>query len=151
MPVTQPPPAPLIRPANAGDFTAVARLLHAHALPLEGVPADLGDFLVAESDGDLVGVVGLERYAAHALLRSAAVAPAWQGTGVGRRLVDAIIARAAQGGARQLWLLTTTAERWFPRFGFVAASRLEVPDAMKASREFQGACPDTAVIMRRTL
>ena len=36
-----------------------------------------------------------------------------------------------------------------PRFGFTRPARSSDPDALKASAEFQGACPDTAVVMTR--
>ena len=54
-------------------------------------------------------------------------------------------------GMSAIYLLTTTAERFFPRFGFEVVTREDVPDSVKASVEFQGACPATAVIMRRTI
>ena len=37
-----------------------------------------GDFIVAESEGELIGVAGLEVYGASALLRSVAVEDSWQ-------------------------------------------------------------------------
>ena len=36
-----------------------------------------------------------------------------------------------------------------PRFGFTRTARSSVPEALKASAEFQGACPDSAVMMTR--
>ena len=46
---------------------------------------------------------------------------------------------------------TTTAERWFPAFGFVVTPRREVPDALRSSVEFQGACPASAILMVRPI
>lgn len=140
---------PFIRTALPGDRASVEALLRANDLPIEGVPASLDAFLVAEHGNAIVGVIGLECYGADALLRSAVVDPALRGTGLGARLVDAIIALAQRRGIAVLWLLTTTAERWFPRFGFETAGRADVPLAVQASREFQGACPDSATVMRR--
>jgi amino-acid N-acetyltransferase len=141
--------APSIRAALPGDHALVAALLLANELPVDGIPASLDHFLVAERDDAIVGVIGLECYGADALLRSAVVHPALRGTGLGARLVDAIIAQAKRGGIDVLWLLTTTAERWFPRFGFEMAERAQVPLTVRASREFQGACPASATVMRR--
>jgi amino-acid N-acetyltransferase len=56
---------------------------------------------------------------------------------------------AEVAGIEELYLLTTTADQYFPRFGFTRTTRSAVPDAVKASAEFQGACPDTAVVMTR--
>ena len=139
---------PVIRAARPGDHAAIAMLLRANDLPLDGVPPSGADFLVAEQDGGIVGVVGLERFGTHALLRSAAVDAAVRGTGLGARLVAGVLDLAAQRGVEELWLLTTTAERWFPRFGFAVAARADVPPAVQASPEFQGACPSTATVMR---
>lgn len=126
-------------------------LLREAGLPTDGVPADLADFLVATTGREVVGAVGLERYGDAALLRSAAVREARRGTGVGEALVHAALELARARAVRDLVLLTTTADRWFPRFGFERTSREAVPAAVHASAEFQGACPASAVVMRRAL
>src|SRR4051812_26374144 len=100
-----------IRAAGAADFGSVAALLKANDLPLDGVEPALDGFLVAEADGALVGVIGLERYGGrYGLLRSAAIARAWQRHGVGRRLVERLLADARGRGVDEIYLLTTTAE-----------------------------------------
>jgi amino-acid N-acetyltransferase len=50
-----------------------------------------------------------------------------------------------------VFLLTTTAERFFPRFGFEEIARDEVPASVQASVEFQSACPASAIVMRKRL
>jgi amino-acid N-acetyltransferase len=50
-----------------------------------------------------------------------------------------------------VFLLTTTAENYFPRFGFACVGRDEVSESVKCSMEFQVACPASAVVMRKTL
>ncbi len=149
------PPTPagnvIIRPAGPQDLVAVRELLSVAALPLDGVPEKLAHFLVAERDGMVVGAIGLEPYGDAALLRSAVVSPSLRGTGVGERLVQTLLARAHDAGVRELVLLTTTAERWFPRFGFARIDRAEAPVALHASEEFRGACPASAVVMRLAL
>ena len=56
---------------------------------------------------------------------------------------------AAQAcGAHDLVLLTSTADAWFPRFGFERISRDAAPASLHASEEFRGACPASAVVMR---
>jgi amino-acid N-acetyltransferase len=52
---------------------------------------------------------------------------------------------------REVYLLTTTAHAYFPRFGFTRVARDEVAPAVRESEEFRGACPDTAVAMHKTL
>lgn len=137
-----------IRTATAKDLPAVRRLLLASGLPVDGIEENFADFIVAEEANGIAGVIGIERYGAAALLRSAAVSPDARGGGLGSQLVKKILERASAQGVRDVYLLTTTAEEYFPRFGFTRATRNEVPESVRASREFQGACPDTAVVMK---
>ena len=138
-----------IRNATNADLTAVEKLLSASDLPLDGVRDNFSSFVVAEDDGDIAGAIGLEEFGSVALLRSAVVSPEHRGSGIGRRLVERLLEGAEEAGIEELYLLTTTAEHYFPRFGFTRTTRSAVPDALKASAEFQGACPDTAVVMTR--
>lgn len=138
-----------IRNATNADLTAVESLLSASDLPLDGVKDNFSSFVVAEDDGHIAGAIGLEEFGSVGLLRSAVVSPEHRGGGVGRRLVERLLQRTEDEGIEELYLLTTTAEQYFPRFGFTRTTRSAVPDAVKASAEFQGACPDTAVVMTR--
>ncbi len=141
----------VLRPATTRDLAAIEQLLTAAQLPTAGVTEALANFIVAESDGRLVGVVGLEVCCEYALLRSTAVEPAWRGRGLGRALVERIIAEAEARGIRALYLLTTTAEHYFPSFGFTRTTRETVPDDVRASVEFRSACPASAVVMEKQL
>jgi amino-acid N-acetyltransferase len=138
-----------IRSATSNDLGAVESLLSASNLPLDGVKENFSTFVVAEDQGAIAGAIGLEKFGPVALLRSAVVSPEYRGTGVGSRLVEKVLERAEEEGIEELFLLTTTAENYFPRFGFARAARSAVPPAMKASAEFQGACPDSAAVMKR--
>jgi amino-acid N-acetyltransferase len=140
-----------IRNVRNGDLTAVEDLLSASDLPLDGVRANFSNFIVAEDDGEIAGAIGLEEFGSVALLRSAVVSPGYRGSGVGRQLVEQLLENAADNGIEEIFLLTTTAEQYFPRFGFTRTTRSAVPDSVKASVEFQGACPDTAVVMTRRI
>ncbi len=134
-----------IRPAVLADRPAAEALLARHGLPLDGF--ETADAVVAvRSDGTLAGVAALERRGEAALLRSVAVdAP---GQGVGAALVAALLA-AADADGRTVALLTTTADAYFPRFGFAPVARADVPEALLASAEFRGACPASAAVMIR--
>ena len=139
-----------LRAATPTDLPAIERLLASSGLPIAGVADALRGFVVAESEHDkrIVGVAGLELCCDEfALLRSTAVEPEWRGTGLGRRLVTHAIADAESRGIKALYLLTTTAERYFPSFGFVKTQRDAVPDEVKRSVEFREACPATATVM----
>jgi amino-acid N-acetyltransferase len=136
-----------IRSASASDLPRVERLLTENDLPLAGVREALSDFVVAEADGELVGVAGLEVCCDDALLRSVAVKPEWRSKGVGRALVTRAISDAEARGIRALYLLTTTAEHYFPSFGFKKITREDVPEPVRATDEFTTACPASATVM----
>ena len=140
-----------VRRAAPDDWPRVAELLGALSLPLDGAREHLTEFMVAERGTTVVGCAAVERYGDSGLLRSVAVAPAEQGKGTGRVLVDRCLRHAAAEGMRTLVLLTTTADRYFPRFGFEVIDRDRVPDAVRASAEFRGACPASATVMRLEL
>jgi len=140
---------PEIRRATAGDLAAVERLLSESHLPLDGVREAIADFVVAHAGDALVGIAGLEVCCDNALLRSVAVSPEWRSHGVGRALVTRVISDAEARGIRALYLLTTTAERYFPSFGFRPITRDVVPDDIRATQEFRSACPASATVMRR--
>jgi amino-acid N-acetyltransferase len=138
-----------VRAASPLDLPAVERLLTVSRLPLDGVREALPTFVVAESGGDIVGVAGLEVCCDNALLRSVAVADAWRSRGLGRALVSRVVSDAEARGIRALYLLTTTAERYFPSFGFREISREEVPADIRETTEFTSACPASATVMCR--
>jgi amino-acid N-acetyltransferase len=82
-----------------------------------------------------------------ALLRSVAVLPEWRSKGLGRALVARAISNAEARGLRALYLLTTTAARYFPNFGFKPVDRADVPGAVRETDEFTKACPASATAM----
>ncbi len=141
-----------LRAAAPHDLEAVRSLLEAAHLPTDGIEEQFGPaYAVAEANGAVVGVEGVEHYGDAGLLRSAAVAEAWQGRGVGARLTQDRLAYARAAGLKEVWLLTTTAADYFPRYGFEKAEREKAPAQMQASREFAEACPASAVAMRLVL
>jgi amino-acid N-acetyltransferase len=138
----------MLRDATNADLPSIFALLSASELPTVGVAETLNGFTVAEHGGRIVGVVGLETCCRqYALLRSTAVAPEFRKHGIGRRLVERAIAAAEAKGISALYLLTTTAEAYFPSFGFTRVSRESVPAEVKATEEFSSACPSSATVM----
>jgi amino-acid N-acetyltransferase len=139
----------VIEVAKPQDLSDVQTLLARHQLPLDGLDQHVQTLLVARDDGHVVGSAALELYAEGALLRSVAVNPTVQGRGVGRRLTEAALQMARRHGAKTVFLLTTTAERFFPRFGFESVTRADVPVSVQESIEFRSACPESAAVMRK--
>lgn len=137
-----------IVPATTADLVEIKALLEASGLPAAGVEDHWKTFLVARDGGVLAGCGGAETYPGVALIRSIAVAEPYRNSGVGRSLVRQIIDRLASRGLREFYLLTTTAEEYFKRRGFKVVARSEANPRLLASREFQDACPASAVCMR---
>lgn len=141
-----------VEAASPGDLPEVLELLRGAGLPEAGVPEHFSDFLVVRDErGRIAACIGAEDYGDAGLLRSLAVAEAARRAGVGRALVEALVERSRTRGQRALYLLTTTAEAYFPRFGFDRLPRTEADSRLEASEELRGACPDSAVLMRLEL
>jgi amino-acid N-acetyltransferase len=137
--------------ARLEDMTAVLRLLDANRLPTAGLSDHWKTITVARDAERIVGSAALELYPDGALLRSVAVEPSMHGRGLGRELVAAALDVARERGVEAIYLLTTTAEAFFPRFGFSRITRAEVPTHVQKSVEFRSVCPSSAVVMRKVL
>lgn len=137
-----------ITPARAEDLEGIKAILLANGLPTAGVDDHWKTFLVARDGEKMVGCGGAEAYQFAALIRSVAVLPEYRSHGIGRRLVRQLLDRLASRGLREFYLLTTTAEDYFRKRGFKPIDRDEVHPQLLSSREFQDACPSTAVCMR---
>ena len=131
---------------------AVKKLLSESGLPFEDISAQhLQNFFGWGSGSELEGLVGLELYGDVALLRSLVVAPGRRGAGWGSRLVAHAERHAQDQGVKSLYLLTTTAERFFLNRGYTKIPRYEAPIAIKATSEFSGICPASSAFMVKHL
>ena len=134
------------------DLDASRALLQRASLPVAGIEEQFGPgYAVADSAGEIVGLVGVERHGAYGLLRSAVIDPAWRGQGIGEALTRNRLAWATSVGIDTVYLLTETAADWFPRFGFTRVDRDAVPAEIAASGEFAHLCPVSAVVMQLDL
>ncbi len=140
-----------ITPARASDYDVVAALLEREHLPLDGLRQHFNNALVARAGNRIVGCAALEVSDGGALLRSVAVDAEYRGAGVGRYLTQAAIQMASRRQVPAIYVLTTTAERFFRKFNFEIVDRADVPASVLASDEFAHACPSSAIIMRKFL
>ncbi len=96
-----------LRPATVADVPAILAVTKAAYAPYtdrfdppSGVVREqpesveryfvTGGVIVADKDGEIVGAVRYEPHDDYLYLGRLAVAPAWQGRGIGRRLVEAV-------------------------------------------------------------
>ena len=143
-------PSGPIRLCEPGERSDVLELLIACGLPTDGLADHWGSTWVAVDPGGARGVLGsvaLEFHGKAALLRSLATRKDQRSRGLGKALFEFAMARASDRGVEAVALLTTTAEPFFARLGFETVSRDALPESLRASAEFRGACPATATAM----
>jgi len=104
-------PVLTVAEGRPSDLDEVLALLAASGLGADGVPEHITDFLVARSNGRVVGAAALEDYSVAGLLRSVAVAPDRRDWGLGRYLTHALIERSRRRGHAALYLLRGAASR----------------------------------------
>ncbi|HYR36042.1 MAG TPA: arsenic resistance N-acetyltransferase ArsN2 [Burkholderiales bacterium] len=137
---------------QAPHAAAVTRLLAEAKLPSSDLTeAHLQNFLACGADDKLKGVVGLELYQPVALLRSLAVASRARGRGVGSALLAEAESYARSREVKEIYLLTTTAERFFAGRGYERIQREAAPEAIRETHEFSSLCPASAAVMRKRL
>jgi amino-acid N-acetyltransferase len=130
----------------------VMNLLAACALPSSDISeCKLEHFFGCGPQSDPGGVVGVELYGEVALLRSLAVAENSRGRGCGKRLVREAEQHARRSGVGRLYLLTTTAEKFFESLGYTKVGRESVPPPIRATSEFSTLCPASAAVMAKQL
>ena len=142
----------VLRQAETSEIAEIRALLAAAYLPV----ADANDshvpcFLVAAETHGIIGTVAVEPCGGYGLLRSLAVRPEARGRGIGRRLVTECETRARQTGLRGLYLLTTTAERFFGTLGYDELERWELPESVRRTEAFRSLCPESAIAMMKRL
>ena len=139
----------VMRRSVPADYSPVTALLKAAGLPEDGARDCFENFVVADIDGAIVGAAGLELYGTQALLRSVVVDDVWRGNGIAARLVQDALALADGAGVEQVYLLTETAERYFPRHGFDFVDRSTITGPVLESVQFRSACPASLPVMVR--
>lgn len=142
---------PTLRAATAADAGKIQDLLQRSGLPTSDLGTARPEFVVATQTGQVIGIGALERLGNVALLRSVAVEPQWQASGLGRLIVEELEQRARAAGIDELILLTLTARNFFERLGYHAKPREQVPPAVLDSAEFRCLCPASAVCMAKPL
>lgn len=136
--------------AQAADLPAIRALLAASGLPgADLTPAHLGSFWLQRDAAGLVGVVGLEPRGLAALVRSLAVRTDARGRGLGGALLAYAESQAAVLGIETLYLLTTTAERFFAAHGYTEIPREAAPPPIRATAEFAELCPASSVCLTK--
>jgi N-acetylglutamate synthase-like GNAT family acetyltransferase len=116
----------------------------------EEVGAHLGDWLVAEENGQVIGCVSLVFFkVALCEVRSLAVHPAYRSRGIASQLVRAALDMAHERGIRQVLALTRAAHL-FEQLGFQRDAVTHFPEKVWhdcAPCPFRHACDETTLVL----
>ena len=147
----------IVRPATEADIEAIVAVVNenarqGHLLPRtpENIRASLNTWLVAEVDGQVVGIGSLLKMSDVLVeVRSLAVLPAFRMYGVGARIVQSLVEEARQRGFPTVFALTR-AVHFFEKLGFTVTNKERFPE--KVWRDcvicpLQHACDETAVVL----
>ena len=110
-----------LRQASLDDWSEVAALLRRCGLPAEDTQGSIDAFHVALDKGRIIGCVAGEQGGRAIVVRSAAVDPIYRDRGIASRLIETLLLRARGTGAREAYLLSTSAPSYFARWGFGSA------------------------------
>lgn len=138
--------------AEAKDLSTLRALLRDSELPNSDLTKrHLKHFFMVKSGNEVIGTVGLEIYGDCGLLRSLAVRQKNRGSGLGKKLVQKMESYASGLGMSEIYLLTTTAGRFFQYLGYEKVNRDEVPESVLQSEEFSQICPSSALSMKKAI
>jgi amino-acid N-acetyltransferase len=126
--------AGVLRKAHVKDVPAMAQLINGYAVQSQMLPRshhrlyqDIRDFVVAECQGQIVGCGALHVvWGDMAEVRSLAVAPECRNLGLGRHIVDTLLAEAKTLGVPRVFALTYH-RGFFERAGFRTVARDTLP------------------------
>ena len=109
---------------------------------------NIRDFVIVEDGPEIIACGALHLYGSHLTeIRTIAVDPKCQGRGAGDLLISALLEEAEWHGIRCVCLFTRI-PRFFARFGFQLADRVQLPDKMYkdcVSCPRQDACDEIAM------
>lgn len=129
------------------ELAALADALEVASLPASDLEAPDRQFYRFEDVIGVVGYGGLEGRGPDRLLRSVVVTAGRRGTGLGGLMLARLEHAAAVDGVTSLYLLTTTAEGFFRRAGYMPAERTRAPEPIANSAEFRSLCPASAAFL----
>ena len=123
-----------VRVANSDDVGGIIELiepLEAQGIlvkrPRELLESEIGQFIVIDRDGSIVGCAAIYAYGNDAELACLVTHPNYRDGTRGEILLKTITTKAKDLGCRQLFVLTTHTDHWFKEHGFVETSLETLP------------------------
>ena len=129
-----------IRPMQQTDIPSVLAVMRpfiasGKLLPRteNDIAATMSDFVVYEFDGGVRACAALHKYEDNqAEIAAIAVDEAFGHMGIGPALVESLIKKAKDEGARSVFIMTTQAADWFEKIGFKEDKIESLPEARRA-------------------
>lgn len=140
-----------IQTAGQNDRTAVSLFLTEQNLPVSDLFEDNVHLYLAYDGKDLIATIGLEKYVKVGLLRSLAVKETFRNQQIADKMIKELLKVCKSENIKMIYLLTTTAENYFLKKGFLPVEREAVPAVIRQTREFRSICPSSAVVMYREI
>ncbi|MFZ3384384.1 MAG: GNAT family N-acetyltransferase [Candidatus Methanoperedens sp.] len=139
-----------IRKATQADLKDIKTILSFYYLDTENVEKNLPEFIVAQTNNKVIGCACLDP-GDIVELRSIAVLPSYRNRGVGSKLVDAVLKRAAD--LTDTVYLRTTSPVFFEKKGFKRLQNSEKKIIWNdcAQCDKYDICRQTVMKMERTL
>lgn len=131
------------------DIKTVTEFLTTYKLPVSDLMEDNVQLFLAYDEEELVATIGLEKHGNSGLLRSLAVKETYRDRQLADKMIRGFFGVCESQQISDVYLLTTTAEKYFLKKGFLQVDRNSVPGAIRQSREFKSICPASAIVMHR--
>jgi arsenate reductase len=139
-------------PADSSSIREkVIALLQQNKLPVSDIGEHTLLYAFTDDSGSLAGSAGLELFGKQALVRSISVVPSQQHSGIGSLIIKELEDIARQKSIAELYLLTTTADKFFAGHGYSVVNRNDLPESIRQTPEFTSVCPSSAIAMRKQL
>ncbi|MFD3164710.1 GNAT family N-acetyltransferase [Herpetosiphon sp. NSE202] len=129
------------------DYPTLEALLRAVDLGNEGLA--MAQAYGCWQNGNLLACGALEVYGEVGLLRSVAVTPDHQNQGLGAVLLVALEQQAQQQGLQTLYLLTTSAAKFFAAHGYQPIERSEADERLHASVQWGAICSSASLMVKQ--
>ncbi|HVM89842.1 MAG TPA: arsenic resistance N-acetyltransferase ArsN2 [Puia sp.] len=120
-------------------------------LPATDISEPMVELFFGVLNGGVVATIGRESYDQDILLRSLAVKAAFRNMHIASQMINYLLSLCKKGNIKSVYLLTTTAEKYFEKFGFKKIERPDVPGVIRETKEFKNLCPSSAIVMRKIL
>lgn len=114
------------------------------SLPSSDVDGQAQKIFVAESEGKLVAIGGIEKFGGIALIRSIAVVPEHRKYGIASNIYQLLEEYARNSEVEELYLITESAKEYFQKLGFTEQERKTTPCLIKQTSQFSKLCPSSA-------